>query len=257
MKLFIFSDLHGNKTLFNKMKEYMDNCGDEYFCYCLGDVCDRGPDGYELMKTILSLDNFEYLMGNHEDMFINTCSNYLAFCREEYINPYEYAKNMGFDPVSVFYDENSIPYFQNGGQPTFEAWLRDGCPKDILHKIADLPYAATVNVINGDKEITYELCHSGCHSDDYDCGKFIDEYIWNRTHFITDDKWRNDPNSILVHGHTPIQIISKYVKVPLKRVAPIRYANNTKIDLDVATYNTNIIYLFDVNNDTFIPFYDL
>ena len=86
---------------------------------------------------------------------------------------------------------------------------------------------------------------------------FIDEYIWNRTHFITDDKWRNDPNSILVHGHTPIQIISKYVKVPLKRVAPIRYANNTKIDLDVATYDTNIIYLFDVNNDTFIPFYDL
>ena len=46
MRLFIFSDLHGNKTLFNKMKEYMDNCGDEYFCYCLGDVCDRGPDGY-------------------------------------------------------------------------------------------------------------------------------------------------------------------------------------------------------------------
>lgn len=257
MKLFMFSDLHGNKTLFNKMKEYMDNCGDEYFCYCLGDVCDRGPDGYELMKFILSLDNFEYLMGNHEDMFLNTCCDYLAFCQEEHINPYEYAKSMNFDSFNVFYDESSIMYFQNGGQPTFEAWLRDGCPRDILHKISDLPYAATVQVINGDKEITYEMCHSGCRADDYDSYNFLNEYIWNRSHFLTGDQWRSDTNHILVHGHTPIQHLRKYVKVPMKKIAPMRYANGTKIDLDVATYNTNVAYLFCVNNDTFIPFYDL
>lgn len=269
MKVFAFSDLHGDKILFNKMKEYMDNCDDEYTCFVIGDVCDRGEDGYELMKTILTLadeGNFIYLMGNHEDMFVSSCLEYMNECREEGYSPYEMAKAVNFDITMIPCGENTVAYIQNGGIPTITAWMHDGCPMDILVKLRQLSIAEVLQIIKPDgTEVTYDICHSGCNSFEFDhCNDNIFRLLWNREHFLSGCKYRKkQDNHILLHGHTPVQHLKKYltyedlINVNKKRVMPIKYAYNTKIDLDVGTYNTKVIFLYDIGEDTFIPFYNL
>lgn len=269
MKVFAFSDLHGDKILFNKMKEYMDNCGDEYTCFVIGDVCDRGEDGYELMKTILNLadeGNFIYLMGNHEDMFVSSCLEYINECQQEGYSPFEMAKAINFDISMMPCGESVYAYIQNGGTPTITAWMKDGCPFNILGKLRQLSVAEVLQLIKPDgTEITYDICHSGCNSFEFDhCDNNIFRLLWNREHFLSGCKYRKkQDNHILLHGHTPVQYLRKYltyedlINVNKKRVMPIKYAHNTKIDLDVGTYDTKVIFLYDIGEDTFIPFYNL
>ena len=75
MRTYVISDIHGQYKAYLKMLELI-GFKDEDFMYVLGDVIDRGPDGISIIKDIMSRDNADMILGNHEFMLINAV-NYL------------------------------------------------------------------------------------------------------------------------------------------------------------------------------------
>ena len=68
-KVWACSDLHGNKKIFDAMKEKI---GEEDTVIFLGDAIDRGPEGWSILKEMLTDKRFIVLKGNHEDMLLKT-----------------------------------------------------------------------------------------------------------------------------------------------------------------------------------------
>lgn len=69
--VYVTSDLHGYplKKLQNKLEEIEFNSQDHL--YILGDCIDRGPDGLEIIRWIMSQSDLTLLLGNHEVMLLD------------------------------------------------------------------------------------------------------------------------------------------------------------------------------------------
>ena len=69
--IYVTSDLHGCPL--EKFLELLQkvNFSDEDFCFILGDVIDRGPDGVKILKWLTKQSNVELLLGNHELMLLS------------------------------------------------------------------------------------------------------------------------------------------------------------------------------------------
>ena len=78
MNHYVISDIHGMSDLFDKAMNYLEEDNEPYQLIYLGDACDRGPDGYRIMKQLLRNPNVIYLKGNHEDLFVKSA---MAFRR--------------------------------------------------------------------------------------------------------------------------------------------------------------------------------
>lgn len=192
MKVFCISDLHGEEELYLRAIETMDAIAAEegWHCYCLGDVVDRGKEGYKILCNILFDPRFTLLRGNHEELFIDTLEYFSDwgedqkhfFCEELRKNP-EYAMSWAFPLYAV-----------NGGTPTFTAWLRNPrAIQGLWRKAREMPLRASYN--------QYDMCHSGCSIEEWDNPILnSNDVVWNRNHF--DKPWK--PNRILVFGHTPV-----------------------------------------------------
>ena len=68
MKTFVYTDLHGNYNLFKQIQNYL---GKNDRAICLGDNCDRGPDGIKIIQETLKDNRIIYLQGNHEAMLVD------------------------------------------------------------------------------------------------------------------------------------------------------------------------------------------
>lgn len=192
VKVFCISDLHGEWDLYIKAIETMEAIAakEEWHCYCLGDVVDRGEEGYKILCNILFDPRFTLLRGNHEELFIDTLEYFSDWgedqkhflCEELRENP-EYAMSWAFPLYAV-----------NGGTPTFMAWLRNPrAIQGLWKKLRELPLRASYN--------QYDMCHSGCSIEEWDNPTLnSNDVVWNRNHF--DKPWK--PNRILVFGHTPV-----------------------------------------------------
>ena len=67
--IFTFGDIHGMYDLYKAIMDYCNEQDPEATIVFLGDACDRGKDGYRIMKDLLNHSNVVYLKGNHEDMY--------------------------------------------------------------------------------------------------------------------------------------------------------------------------------------------
>ena len=73
MATYVVSDIHGYYELF--LKGLSEICFSENdFLWCLGDAIDKGPDGIKVLQHIMSSDNMDMIIGNHEYMMINAVS---------------------------------------------------------------------------------------------------------------------------------------------------------------------------------------
>ena len=57
MNHYVISDIHGMSDLFDKAMNYLEEDKEPYQLIYLGDACDRGPDGYRIMKQLLRNPN--------------------------------------------------------------------------------------------------------------------------------------------------------------------------------------------------------
>lgn len=202
--------------------------GENDVAYCLGDVCDRGPDGIKIMQEMLEDKRIIYLQGNHEQMLLDS---------------------VNLDIVDQ-YDEKIIKY--NGGWKTLQDFkaLPHDQQEDLKKKISELPIVCIW--FNQEQTKRVFLCHAGCHGSmlhTWDDRKHFHKYVWDRGH-ITETDWNElfFPNVYIVHGHTPVQTIN-----PEHGAKILRYCNEHKIDIDLGTPSSNRVALLDL--DTFEPIY--
>jgi len=63
--IYVMSDLHGCYDKFQKILKVIHFSAEDTL-YVLGDVLDRGPEGFKLLLNLAERSNGVCLMGNHE-----------------------------------------------------------------------------------------------------------------------------------------------------------------------------------------------
>jgi hypothetical protein len=217
-KTYAFSDLHGDEFLWNCISNYLKP-GD--IAYCLGDVCDRGPDGIKMMQEILKDKRIIYLKGNHEEMLLNAITTYN-------LDGYSGEIKTLQDYLSLPQDEQDELKKQLEELPIVTMWFH---PNQITKVL---------------------LSHAGISCDNiytWEQKKHFDNYLWGREH-IKEDEWKNDifPNVYIVHGHTPVQTIK-----PDQGAEVLITCNEHKYNIDLGTPTSKTAVLLDL--ETFEPIY--
>ncbi len=192
MSVYAWADLHGR---FDILMEGLQYINPEDKVYFLGDAADRGPDGWECIKYILNDERFTYIKGNHEDLMIKAIGCW---------KPYE----GDFNDRPIYWDRDIELWYWNGGEVTHDAFEMDTSISSnekikILHTLEKLPFVCIYHNTKGQNVI---LSHSGY--DDYDNGD-EEKFIWDRNHLMFYDTWHGDKNDVIVHGHTPIELMIK------------------------------------------------
>ena len=230
--IYAFSDLHGNYNLLRQIKSFIK---ENDVVICLGDCCDRGPDGIQIIQEILKDSRFIYLMGNHEAMLVDAID-----------------KSLIQDNISFrYFDRYDMEILKhNGTIPTLQAYqlLPEDERKYLFQKLLTLPSLAIHNT-KDNKEIF--LCHAGADARTIFNQNADDKILyWDRKHIAT-EKWDIEkyPNTYIIHGHTPVQTLGYYSKEYKEKPAPSTvqtYCDGHKIDIDLATPTTKKVALINV-----------
>lgn len=187
--IYVTSDLHGYPIEKIKKKLIEISFGKEDHLYILGDCIDRGTDGLDIIRWVMSQSNVTLLLGNHEAMLLDN---------------------------QFLFDGDSIPavldlkgeqrnsycvWTSNGGYATIDSMQRfsDSQIKHIFRFLEKAPLYKEIEV-NGKKFI---LTHSGLGS--FAPDKPLSEYsrfdlVWTRPSLNT--RYYED-GKIVVFGHSP------------------------------------------------------
>lgn len=227
---YAFTDIHGNYNLWKQIKNFLRPEDKAYF---LGDACDRGKDGFKIMKELLFDSRVVYLKGNHEQLMIDALINLEEGDSED------------------FYWWVSM----NGGKNTAESLMAlEADNKDyFIYLINQLPhYAFYESEISGNK---FFLSHSGYYNSNSDMRQelFKHNCLWDRNHIQNEEEL--DLNIYVVHGHTPVK--SAFPKTSyLNKNKPVFYNKDSKINLDLSTADSGKIALLNLDTFEIHYFYD-
>lgn len=235
MSVYACADLHGRLDLFNQIQNSLQP---DDTLYVIGDVFDRGPDGWKLFKEVMKDHRCKMLMGNHERM-----------AWEALRNP---------DPQ---YEDFELWYY-NGGYTTHDQMLEDENFRDIIPLLRDLPLET--KYINKDN-IQIILNHSGFYGKENNLYLWRQDILWDREQYKIDfvKGWRGPADTIIIHGHTPIssqyrdlkQIALLYdLELPPKEEGAFWYAkdkddNCHKVNIDAGAVWSGKAIVLDL--DTF------
>lgn len=252
--IFYFTDVHGYYDLYKAAMDYCIKQDPDCMIIYGGDACDRGPDGYLIMKELLDNPQVIYLKGNHEDMFVDAARFILndipqslsVLDAEEYLLSLCTKESIAYQVQLAFY---------NGGFNTILNWIVDGMSNKFVNQIARLSLTFSLD--------TLDFCHAGAR---YKVFKQVadDEYegwipdkddeellLWDRN--CLGFGWA--PNRTCVFGHTPVyHLPAKYCGGDKSKTAahPCKYLGNIderlsgeKIDMDVGTYNNGKLYVLN------------
>jgi serine/threonine protein phosphatase 1 len=173
------SDIHGCYDEFMALINEI-RLGADDTLYVLGDVIDRGNDPIKCLQFIMTQLNIKMLMGNHEQMMLDTLIH-------------------GIDPERWVED--------NGGDVSLRQLNALGIEhrKTILNFVETLPYYYTVQVQNKN----YLLVHAGLNLRLRKKGEplattlknqDLNEMVWIREDFYSKKALSNH---VTVFGHTP------------------------------------------------------
>lgn len=213
---YAFTDIHGQWDLWQQIKEY---CAEDDELYFLGDAVDRGPDGVKIMLDMLADKRVVYIKGNHEDLM---------------------ERAMNSKGADNFFDLAN--WSTNGGDVTRDELreLGEGTREQILNGFAKMHL--TYALVNANGQMIF-LSHAGV--DMHNLPDDEDKYFWDRTHMYS--PWSINPryeNWYVVHGHTPCQLVDNTCKY---NNCVLNYCEGHKFDLDIASFLTNKIALFNLD----------
>lgn len=186
--IYAMSDLHGRHDLFLKMLEKI-NFSDDDTLYILGDVLDRGNDGFEIVFDISGKDNVIAIMGNHD------LTALLILSRLD---------------TAVNADERDemrqliAAWLADGGEPTYKAFRELSALERRLALGLIGGYRKYAEVSVGGRD--FVLCHGGIEN--YSPERPLYDYDFNDFAFCRTDYSRPlIDGRILVTGHTPTAAI--------------------------------------------------
>ena len=239
MDAYVCSDLHGNLNLALQIAEIAQQGNTIFF---LGDACDRGENGWEIIKLFLHEPNIIYLLGNHEDMLTKAMRGYFLHQDDEYR-----------------YSRAYETWTWNGCFDTEDSILTDDfeVAKKYYQRLNHLPIRA--KYINDEGKVIY-MSHSGYEFFAYESDVIIDkkDLIWDRNHYYN-PAWIGQENEFDVHGHTPIPYLIEEINPgEWNSNSALWYCHTHKIDLDMLTIKTNKICLLNLNTfeETILEGYD-
>ena len=201
--IFYFTDIHGMYDLYRAIMDYCLKQDPEATIVFGGDACDRGPDGYKIIKELLDNPQVVYIKGNHEDMFVRAADViHKAFhdeCTLQKIEDFLY--------ICSSYDEGSIEIQDvicNGGWSTLRDWMLEGMPMDIINRLRNLPLTTQYKDL--------DFCHAGgdpkvytrVTANEYDK---IPVNAEDADHVLWDRNWLGFgwiPERTCIFGHTPV-----------------------------------------------------
>ncbi len=209
--VFYFTDIHGNRPLFDAIMNYCHEQDEDVTIIFGGDAIDRGKDGYAIMKELLNNSHVVYLKGNHEDMFTKAAREIKELFNFENTNEEKIHKTLNackhFDYKYAAIQDS----LYNGGLVTLTDWILDGMPMDMIERIEHLPFTFSYE----DKD----FCHAGSiyttfskvAKAEYEGTEVStwnsDSLLWSRT--TLDIGWA--PNRMCIFGHTPVPYLEDYV----------------------------------------------
>ena len=263
--IFFFTDIHGCYDLYRAAMTYCFEQDPECTIIFGGDACDRGKNGYKIMKDLLNNPQVIYLKGNHEDLFVKAAqfimNDYREKLDDDYIWTYLYNCEM-----SDFANKEVLLHLYNGGYTTLHDWMIDGMSKDFVDRIDNLPITFTYNDI--------DFCHAGgrykefqkVSRDEYDELPIVpDDFmmlVWDRNYL--GQGWA--PDRTCIFGHTPTPYLAaKYYgqDKSLANVHPCAYTgllderfNGRKIDMDTGAVASGRLYVLNCLTLQAQGFYD-
>ena len=169
--IYCVSDIHGELDKFERLLDLIQ-LSDSDHLYILGDVIDRGAMGVDILDRIMAAPNMTMLLGNHEQMCLDTLGPH---------NEYG-ARDL---------------WRQNGGASTYRELLYHRTPHErnmILRFLAGLP--DQLDITAGAQK--FHLVH-GCPGADRETR------IWGR---VSAESRSPYPDTICVVGHTPTNFLT-------------------------------------------------
>lgn len=233
MTTWCIADLHGHLEIWEKVKEII---GPDDYIYVLGDCVDRGPQSWETLKAVYNDPQACLLKGNHEDMLVKACEDYLE---DDYMWDYK----------------SYMLCYHNGGKDTMDSWERDPDREAWVKRLRDLPTWDTY-CANG-REIV--LCHAGFTPWMEEGGTSYEvpedhDLIWDREHYYSRTYLPQHMDDVLiVHGHTPIHHLSADIDEPWESGA-FWYCGNHKCCIDSGGFFSGewVLLNLDTLEDTVI-----
>lgn len=230
MSTYAISDIHGNLAIAQQVVRKAIEGNTIYF---LGDACDRGHHGWEIIKMFLTTDNIVYLRGNHEDMLMKAMRPYFMRGDDEY--RYTHAFEV---------------WSWNGSAETEMGMMFDDIDRARLYFGQLYTLHLTADYTNQFGQIIH-MCHSGWEY----FNDAIDEnaILWDRNHYFH-NHWLGEENEFMIHGHTPIpylieEAIPDWDENKDWDTGALHYCDGHKIDIDMLTIQSHKACL--INLDTF------
>ena len=195
--VYVISDIHGYpadkiKALFQSV-----NFGADDYCYCLGDVIDRGSDGIENLLWIMQQPNIKFILGNHESMLLS-CEFLFNTVTNETVEQLDNRKMMLY-----------MNWAFNGCEPTLAGLKALSYEEraDIIDYLKEAPVYDSVTVSGKD----FIFTHGGISN--FSANKPLraysaDELLWNRPQLS--DRYFDDMT--VVFGHTPTCYLDEAVQ---------------------------------------------
>ena len=186
--IYVVSDIHGCYDRYRKLLERI-GLGPDDTLYVLGDVIDRGSDGFRILLDMAGRPNVMGLMGNHEAMAIDAIPYVL-----------DAVSQVGNTALSEEGEEAVGLWFRNGGGVSLDSFLLLDADeaRTAWGYMRDMPLHREVEA--GGRQ--FVLVHGGLDGfapsrplDDYE----RDEIVWCRPE--ADQAYYTD--KVLVVGHTP------------------------------------------------------
>lgn len=109
---YVMSDIHGCYEKYRTILEAIGFAEDDTL-YVLGDVLDRGPDGFKILLDMAARPNVVGLLGNHELLAAAVLPSLLRTMRQ----------GEG-QPLSKTEQEQMREWIQNGGKPSILQFLQ-------------------------------------------------------------------------------------------------------------------------------------
>lgn len=189
---YAISDIHGNYEKYQEMLGRLDLKPDDTL-YVLGDVIDRGNDGFKILLDMAGNANVEMLLGNHEAMAMDALPVILRTLLEK-------------DTEALTEKEKNVTelWFRNGGEISLAEFLMlDGVQQEAVWEyMKALPLYREVEA--GERK--FLLLHGGLQG--FRLEKSMDAYspediVWCRPE--PDTEYFPDKRVIL--GHTPTRFL--------------------------------------------------
>ena len=231
MSTLCFSDIHGNRKLFDQV---MAEIGPDDTAFFLGDAIDRCDDGWAIFKELMDDPRVTFICGNHEDMMIDALRTF----------------------PEIRWSREMEGWSWNGNEPTLQAIENDDpdVVKNYLFRARDLPIFQTYTSPSGN---TFWLSHAGCDYTENLANLSRENLIWDRSHFLTNMWYHDNPENLyIVHGHTPIPILLEEMSMycdDIPRDGEVEpgayyYADGHKIDIDCGAHFTDTTVLLNLDN---------